>query len=168
MNNLKIDLLPVTIHIPLTKGKVAVIDRVDLALVGHLKWYAMQNTAGNWYAHHKPYKLPYISMHRLLMGLKTGNGGLVDHKDGDSLNNRRGNLRMSSWSLNGANRHRRAGACKFRGMNFTSGKYQVVVGREYVGRFEDEVEAAKAYDVAASRIYGDHAILNFPEGAAIE
>jgi len=41
-------------------------------------------------------------------------------------------------------------------------KWRARVGKEHVGLFDDEIEAAKARDREALRQYGEHAWLNFP------
>lgn len=90
----------------------------------------------------------------------------IDHIDGDGLNNRRTNLRWATQSQNFANRRPMEGTSKFKGVSRFRRKWQVKVklNREshWVGLFDDEVEAAKAYDAAAIRLFGEYARLNFP------
>lgn len=90
----------------------------------------------------------------------------VDHIDGDPLNNRRGNLRVVSKAQNAANSASRGGTSSYRGvfMNKRSGKWvaQIKSGetRRCLGTFENEEEAAAAYDDAAKELHGEYARLN--------
>jgi hypothetical protein len=125
-----------------------------------------------------------VSMHRLIMNAKPGD--VVDHINGNPLDNRKENLRLvtnqqNSWNSRGAKTFngkptssRFKGVykkiCKYRG----EPRYEYWVakigynGREYtVGHFNDEVEAACMYDLAAQNYFGDYARLNF-DGAAYD
>lgn len=150
-----------TYVIPLTKGAVAVVDAADHARLMALgvKWcvndgYAVNGSLGR--------------MHRWLLGLSVGDG-MVDHRDGDRLNNRRANLRMVNDSLNQANRRVVRGASKFKGVCRQTRPASksvwvariVVSGRQmHLGSFDDEVQAALAYNEAAKRHFGEYAHLN--------
>jgi hypothetical protein len=84
-------------EIPLTQGKVAVVDEEDFDRLNKHKWYACKN-GNTFYALRKSNvngKRLTILMHREILGLKPGDPG-VDHRDGNGLNNRRKNLRLAS------------------------------------------------------------------------
>jgi hypothetical protein len=93
----------------------------------------------------------------------------VDHINGNGLDNRRVNLRGASRSQNMANGGSKGGTSQYKGVSrYTDGrKWQanVMVNRKshYLGIYEDEAEAARAYDRAAFIAWGKHARLNFPE-----
>lgn len=107
-----------------------------------------------------------IYMHKLLTGYEE-----VDHKDGNKLNNRRGNLRDCTHSQNQSNRplpcSNRSG---FRGVSWFRRDscwraFIKVNGKQkHLGYFQDRVLAAKKYDQAARKLFGEFARLNFPEG----
>lgn len=92
---------------------------------------------------------------------------LVDHIDGNTLNNRRNNLRKADKQQNAANR-RPFGKSKYLGVAFSTGrnKWQAQIGAnghyKHLGRFNTEEDAARAYDKAAKEAYGEFANLNFP------
>jgi hypothetical protein len=103
---------------------------------------------------------------------------LIDHKDRDPMNNRRCNLRICTRRLNSANVGPR-GSNKYKGVkhdkrnNLKKPFVSSVCLRaengsgprkyEYLGHFATPEEAARAYDIAAKRLLGEFAYLNFPE-----
>lgn len=95
----------------------------------------------------------------------------IDHINGNPLDNRLTNLRHATRSENMANsRPARGKSSKYLGVSFekSRGKWAAELTRHYkkhrLGRFDSEVEAAKAYDDAAKHLHGDYAHLNFPTG----
>jgi len=95
----------------------------------------------------------------------------VDHQNGNGLDNRRSNLRAATSSTNKANapKYRGAYTSAFKGVTwYRRGKRwmaQIVVRgkHHHLGYFDDEVEAAKAYDKAALHFFGEFAYPNFRE-----
>jgi hypothetical protein len=87
----------------------------------------------------------------------------IDHINRIKSDNRIENLRASTRSQNMANKTKKSGfLSKYKGVTISSdGKYQVTVKREYIGVFENEIDAAKAYDKVAKELFGEFAYLNF-------
>lgn len=88
------------IIVPLTKGKVTIINDRYLPLIRPYKWTASKSNF-NWYAKRSERvngRSKTIYMHRVIMG--TAKGRCVHHKDGDSLNNLRNNLVDCSRAYN--------------------------------------------------------------------
>lgn len=151
-------------EIPLTRGMVAVVDAADYHIVAPFRWYAHKGRR-TWYARADVggrSNRKRIYMHRLLCA-----GPVVDHRDGDGLNNTRSNLRPATDSLNQANRRKVAGtSSRFKGVTFDAarGKWsaQISVGGQHynLGRFDDELLAAAHYDVAARIHFGQFATSN--------
>lgn len=158
---------PGVMLVPLTKGLFAKIDAADYDLVAKYVWCAeaVQRRAGGYYAATKSNGY-YVGMHRLIAG--TPDGMVTDHRNGDTLDNRRANLRHATGSQNNCNRRGRAGASsQFVGVrwNKESRRWRAAIqlnGRQkQIGVFTDEIEAAKAYDAAARVLHGEFARLNF-------
>jgi len=109
-------------------------------------------------------------LHRLIVGAPVGE--VVDHINGDTLDNRRSNLRVCSRAENlwnaGKRRHNTSG---FKGVCFDKrdGRWYArirAVGRVHdLGRYKTAEEAAMAYDAKAAELHGPFARLNFPSVA---
>lgn len=161
-----------TVEIPLTRGMVALVDEADLPLVGCLKWHVQpcDKRLGGFYAVNgrggaKPTIAGRRYMHRMIAGATPGQ--LVDHINGNGLDNRRCNLRIATHSQNNINR-RLGSSTGFRGVERTaSGKYRAKLradGKIYrTPPFASPHEAACAHDEMARRLQGEFAVLNFPD-----
>ena len=93
---------------------------------------------------------------------------VVDHVNGNTLDNRRENLRLATSSENNANRKSKGGTSLYKGVSKDNSRdkwissIQVNHKTKHIGRFDDEIDAAKAYDMACYKYYGEFAKLNFP------
>ena len=90
----------------------------------------------------------------------------VDHRDRNGLNNRRSNLRLATDLQQAANRTTPTNAAGFRGVAVRGKRFEarINVNKKYVslGRFASAELAARAYDKAAFKQFGEFAVLNFP------
>lgn len=155
--------------IPLTQGQVALVDDEDYEALSKFKWYANIQRKGRGeqrYAvrnAHKPEGRGQVYMHRQILPGVTQ----IDHRYGNGLNNQRENLRPSTPSQNIANQKKtyRNRTSKYKGVHLHTQlkKWSVQVNHKHVGLFVDEEDAARAYDRAALKVYGEFARLNFPE-----
>jgi hypothetical protein len=106
-------------------------------------------------------------MHREILNAPAG--VFVDHKDGDGLDNRKENLRIVTSAQNQQNRRKisRKTTSKYKGVYFRreNKKYCALIcckgKRMHLGYFDNEIDAAKAYDQAAKKFFGEFARLNF-------
>lgn len=161
-------------EIPLTRGKVAIVDDEDYERLNVHKWCVMRGGAA-WYACRGTYT-PGRGSHTLLMHrviLSAPRGVQVDHKNSDGLNNTRGNLRLATISQNGLNaRIRKDNTTGYKGIWQSGLRWAARIRcqgkRMHLGVFSSPEAAARAYDKKALELFGEFARLNFPEGQATE
>ncbi|MBN1359366.1 MAG: HNH endonuclease [Sedimentisphaerales bacterium] len=150
-------------RIPLGNGLFATVDAADYEKVSRYKWRAYR-TGRRTYATCKN-KGKFIYMHHMI--LRPRKGYVVDHIDGNGLNNQRCNLRECTRAQNLANARPRGGASQFIGVYRYRDKWQAGItcrGQAFnLGIFDDEVEAPKARDRKAYELHGEYAYLDFPE-----
>jgi hypothetical protein len=149
--------------IPLTKGQFAMVDVADFEWLSQYRWFAMKRNGGGYYAITRRGPRS-ISMHRLIMG--EPKGLVVDHIDGNGLNNCRCNLRICTSQQNNCNRQPRPGASAFIGVHRRRGRWHARVVNKgeptNSGLFDDEIEAALARDLITLAVHGPYARFNFP------
>lgn len=153
--------------IQLTKGYETIIDNSD-AWVTEWKWYAHDTGDGRYiYAERKIKGNQRIQLHRLIMDCPKEM--TVDHIDGDTLNNKRANLRIGTKQQNVFNQQKQSGRTSiFKGVHWfkRGGKWSAYITinqkQKHLGYFENESDAARAYDAAAVTLFGEFAKLNFP------
>ncbi len=151
------------VWILLNDGQVAVCDGADFGLVRGRTWTNLRGYPS--YTDSKATPRTTVKLHQVLFP----NAEMVDHVNGDPLDNRRENLRPCSAAENVANSRAREGSSKFKGVSWDSSRSKWIVsmqsaqGTRHLGRFDDEIEAARAYDLAAKEAHGAFARLNFPE-----
>lgn len=168
-----------TIKIPLSKtGKyagryVAIVDEVDGDLTS-MSWYVKNpNKHTAQYAMNRSVRpnsngrKTNIYMHREVLERKIGRelqaGEVVDHINGDGLDNRRGNLRVATVSQNSCNqrRQRRNTTSKYKGVAYykRDNNWESYIkhhGKKYsLGRYKTEVEAYQAYVTKARELFGE-------------
>lgn len=150
--------------IQLTQGKVAIIDDEDYEKVCTKKWYAHKRT-GKYYAESGGINGRYM-LHIFVMGLE--NGVLLDHKDGDSLNNQKENLRVCTRQQNSYNKkpYSTAPIAGIKGisLNKKSKRWRAQIQKDkkkiYIGVYSNYLDAAKAYNEKAIELFGEFSQLN--------
>ena len=157
--------------VELSRGAVALIDDEDHEYVSRYSWWL--STTGYafrtiWFGRDKTPKHKNVAMHRELFGL-TDPTTLVDHINGNKLDNRRSNLRVSTKSTNGSNRGRtRLNKSGYKGVVKHPGKQrkgwiaQITYGgkNHYLGYHSTPELAACAYNERAKVVFGEYAQLN--------
>lgn len=153
--------------IPLTRGLEAIIDAADVPLVRDWNWSAMPADGGAWYAYCGGDRK--VRLHQVI--LPAPPGLITEHKDRNGLNCRRANLRLATPQQNAQNRaRRREGVSLYKGVSPHGANWRARIcfaGRRVaLGTFIDQQRAARAYDAAARKHFGEFAVLNFPDEAA--
>lgn len=147
---------------------VAVSD-IDLDRVRQHTWRADDTGASG-----KPYvkatvrtlegRWTSLYMHRFITGCPAVYR--VDHRDQDTLNNQRPNLRIATHDQNNLNRSP-WGISGYKGVSLRRARFRARITIDHVekhlGYYGSAVEAAMAYDAAAHKLFGEFAWLNFPE-----
>ncbi len=148
--------------IPLGDGFYAYVDAADYDWLSRYTWHLH----GGYAARHEKGKR--IFMHREIM--QAPEGMVVDHFDTNRVNNCRINLHVCTPADNQRNKRKRRGSrSRFIGVSYDkrsrkwSAKYWFAGKQYWLGSFDDEVEAARAYDRKAVELFGEFARLNFPE-----
>jgi hypothetical protein len=148
-------------EIKLTQGKVALVDNADYDYLMRWKWFAKKQGKAFYAAAMINGKM--IRMHRLIMQAPSTLD--IDHKDHNGLNNRRYNIRICTRSQNLANKTAR-GLSKYLGVSLNNHKQWRARIRQnkkeyFIGSFETEEMAARAYDLKAIELHGEFANINF-------
>lgn len=152
-------------------GEVALCDDEDYALLSRFIWYmGSEVTKGRPYPccfiYGKQNTRKQIFMHQMVMSGAYG----IDHRDNNSMNNQKSNLRAATYSQNGGNMRKarsRKGkplTSKHKGVTFTQGKYRATIrcqGKTYcLGSHIHEDDAGRAYNSKAKELFGEYAHLN--------
>lgn len=153
--------------IPLTHGLVALVSACDVAILSRYNWSAHPRHDGRlsavaWMGDQKQH-----TMARFLLDAPLDR--CVDHCSGDTLDNRRENLRLASLSESSCNRRRpRYSLSPYKGVRAKRRKWQAVIQvnkrRMSLGCFDTAEAAAMAYDAACLRFHGTFAHTNVMEG----
>jgi hypothetical protein len=155
-------------EIILTQGKVAIVDDDMFDYLNQWKWYAHED-GNTFYARRNitisNSKQSKIQMHRLIA--KPTKDMVIDHIDGDGLNNQRINLRICTSMQNIINRKLNANSkTGYKGVSYIkiSNKFRAYINinriNKHLGYFIDPIDAARAYNAAALKYHGEFANLN--------
>ncbi len=159
-------------RIPLSRGGYAIVDPADYERLSEHKWHIV-GARGTFYAVRNTgqrigEKRVVLKMHRAV--LEVPDGMFVDHINHNGLDNRRANLRPATQAQNARNRrkvHRDNYHSKYKGLTWYKSQNRWAVRimvdnkSKFIGYFDNELDAAKAYDTAAKKYHGQFASLNF-------
>lgn len=148
---------------------ISLIDCDDLHFAMGRKWYADRKGNTTYVSARINGKIKRLHCH--IMG-DAAPGMMVDHINGNGLDNRRANLRWATKKQNAHNsaNRKRKGTSKFKGVDWDKrrNKWRAQIctdlKNKFLGYFSTEHAAAIAYDLAAMAHYGEYAHVNFPQG----
>lgn len=152
--------------IPLSQGKITLVDDADFEWLSQWKWYANKNHNTFYACRNEKLngKTRLILMHRQILGINDPRI-FGEHRDRDGLNNQRINLRTANNSENQKNKKAR-GTSKYLGVSWDkfSKKWvsHISLNRKvkHLGLFTDEIQAAIAYNEAAKIHHKEFANIN--------
>ena len=143
------------------------VDDADFEWLNQWKWYASKTHYGGFAAVRGATRINKRAyMHRIIMN--TPKDLQIDHKNHDTLDNRKQNLRICTGSQNQHNQncHKTRGISQYKGVTWSkkSKKWKAQIrldSKQYnLGGFENETEAAKTYDNKAKELFGEFARCN--------
>jgi hypothetical protein len=114
-------------------------------------------------------KIKTVAVHRLMARTFLGwkKGDLIDHVNGDPLDNRLTNLRLCNHQQNSSNKKKYKGSSVYKGVCFLKSRNKWMASicsnykRKTIGLYDTEIEAAQAYDKKAMELHGEFSNLNF-------
>ena len=143
------------------------MDARDYKHLARFKWSACLCSQKFYARRHEKGKS--IWMHREIM--QPPKGMVVDHINGNGMDNCRANQRICTQMENGHNSRPHGRSSSFKGVSYNEvlkvWQAGICINRvtRLIGYYQDEIEAARAYDREALRRFGEYAWLNFPEEA---
>lgn len=156
-------------NIKLSQGKYTIVDDSDSERVSQYKWcYKVSKKLSNgeelgyavhgfWDSTRQQNKI--VKLHRFILEITDPNI-LGDHINGNTLDNRRSNLRIVDSTLNSWNKRKFRGTSKYKGVYWDkqTNQWKTELGyygrRIWLGRFDREEDAARAYQKAVLQYYG--------------
>lgn len=163
-----------TVLIHLTQDKFTIIDFDDYDRVTKHRWHLATHRTKHKLYHYVQGSIDgkYISLHRFIN--KTPKSFVTDHWNGNTLDNRRDNLRTATHRQNLINRGKTSvNKGNYKGVESVPGcrRWRAAIRcdgkRVTLGWFDNEVDAALAYNFAAIEAFGEFAALNRIEDADI-
>jgi virulence-associated protein VapD len=156
--------------IELSSNQKAIVDEESFEYLKQFNWYFDGKYAARALWNRETKKETKIYMHRDL--LKAEKGKIIDHINGDKLDNRLCNLRFATTQQNSMNQTTRTHPkhSKYKGVSYDKSRnkwiaYCVKDNKMYnLGRVNDEKEAARLYNKKALELHGEFARLNVLEG----
>jgi len=156
-------------EIPLTKNQVALVDDEDFERVNQYRWHASFQYSSCKYCARRNSGSKIMGLPQFVLGIPNpGKGHGIKPLDGNPLNCCKDNLRFveKSRNMQGSKAPHRTKTSRFTGVCWSKrdNLWLSQIGKNYqvftVGRFDKEIDAARAYNAKAIELYGSDARLN--------
>lgn len=145
-------------QVPVYQNYFALVDDEDFEKVGHLKWHAFKSKNGNKIYAKRNFRVNGVSksqlMHRVILGVDDPKI-LIDHENGDGLDNQKQNIRPSTNAENTRNRGKiKSNQSGFKGVSYNKNLslFESKIGVDnrtiHLGLYQTAIEAAIAYNNA--------------------
>jgi hypothetical protein len=154
--------------IQLPKNQFVIVDDDDFEKLNKYKWWIKGHDNNSRLYVIRTIKInrkrKHIKMHREIMGFPEKKS--IDHIDHNGLNNQKSNLRICTFENNYNARKLTIGSSKYKGVNkrekYIAFRARIRFNKKliHLGYFKKEIEAAKAYNEAAKKYFGEYACLN--------
>lgn len=161
-----------SMKIPLSDGSsYAIIDDEDCELVSRFKWNILKQSICSYATCamyigriNKKEIMTHMKMHRLIM--RPPKGIEIDHINYNGLDNRRSNMRICTRLQNIVHTRKREGFTSiYKGVSKARNRWRATIKtngkKHHLGMFDNEMDAAKVYDDAAKKAWGEFAFVNF-------
>jgi len=152
-------------HLKLNGNYSTIVDDEDYRSLVKFRWYTISSKTSGPYASRSlkvtKNKRVVIMLHRYILELAPWDKRVVDHVNGNTLDNRKENLRIVSRHQNNMNCKGRKHSSKYKGVRFypPSGKWAAGIRFKskpiHLGYFDSENEAAKAYNNKSIELFGE-------------
>lgn len=144
-------------------GEVILVDDEDFEFLSTYRWGIIKGYAVSLLSKKLGETKPRIRMHRFVT--KCPNGMVVDHINGNPLDNRKENLRICTQHQNLLNRRKLKPGYKGVYWQEHAKSWRAAIKYEkrriHIGYFKNQKDAAEAYDKKAKELFGDFAFINF-------
>jgi len=151
-------------EIPLTRGLAALVDPEMVEILSQFSWCACVPKGSSGYAMRFD-GTNFVYMHRVIM--EASKEQLVDHINGNTLDNRKENLRFANKSQNASNTVKSRGKSKYKGVWYQPSRKKPWKAelthnntKFSLGSYATEEEAALAYNKMAVQLFGEFAMEN--------
>lgn len=148
-----------------TRGRTAIADASDIDALARFNWSSTR--LGHIIRRHRVFgREVTIFIHQQILSRRDGME--IDHINGDPTDNRRANLRHATKAQNQMNRSAVVSGSGFKGVTRNHDNWTATISRreggrrirKYLGTFNSKEDAARAYDAAASILFGEFARTN--------
>jgi len=148
-------------------GYTVQVDDEDVSRITQLAWHINKGIGKGAYFDHGEWdsvlrRPRNISLHRFIMGCAQGDGTVIDHKDRNTLNCQKSNLRICTAGQNSKNQKTRANSSGYKGVDYIARlkRWRTRITVDYkcisLGTYDSPEKAHEAYNKASLKYFGEY------------